>query len=576
MEFKLPTNLQTELLAYDPTLKVLAKKAKATNGKSTKPKYPHGNVNNLIPFDIVSQEDQQAAVDHINTVAAPDRHYRFTRIENQSIVTRAIIYHYESLWIAAWLPNKEDEYLYGFSYAVKDTQKTIDMLPNHYRDFVNEGQHVAYGRSWFKVNSRMLTKQDIISVDGCDTAFWSHMYCYRYSDKGKHISETIGLFQAQLWLRVPHWTDGSSIFERLKANSLYKLLVKKHTAYSYWENYQGDPNEWKPTVDSIFSIIDHHFAQGYYCGLFKDASRIRHILDKPFFRKWIQARCNEVIQNVNDESIKTKSTALAPWEQIQCLIEEMVRIHSVWPDCPIDYYQNNIDTLLRINTRISDYAYYGKAKDWLQQHMPVASYFNILNKEYKELIANEHIGNRGAMSHTLNLRIYSIFDWRDTVSMIQTILDAGNELKPPKRWRLNEFHDYVQGEAWKVRNKKYDLPQDLFPKPVRVTYEDRSWSFFQPSDTHQLASWGQAVRNCVGNAEHYANDVKKKKHFIVLCMLDGQPQFTVQLTVNNGMMAVKQIVGIANARLTEDQKAQYTNAFSKALQQRNDELASGS
>jgi hypothetical protein len=103
---------------------------------------------------------------------------------------------------------------------------------------------------------------------------------------------------------------------------------------------------------------------------------------------------------------------------------------------------------------------------------------------------------------------------------------------------------------------------------------DERWSFFQPHDTHQLSAWGQAVRNCVGNAKDYANGVRKKKHFIVLCMVDNKPQFTVQLKVDMGMMTVSQIVGISNQRLTDEQKDAYTQAFSKALHSRNDELES--
>jgi hypothetical protein len=103
---------------------------------------------------------------------------------------------------------------------------------------------------------------------------------------------------------------------------------------------------------------------------------------------------------------------------------------------------------------------------------------------------------------------------------------------------------------------------------------DERWSFFQPHDTHQLSAWGQAVRNCVGNASEYANGVRKKKHFIVLCMVDNKPTFTVQLKVEMGMMSVSQIVGTSNQRLTQEQKDSYTEAFGKALQLQADALKS--
>jgi hypothetical protein len=41
-----------------------------------------------------------------------------------------------------------------------------------------------------------------------------------------------------------------------------------------------------------------------------------------------------------------------------------------------------------------------------------------------------------------------------------------------------------------------------------------------------------------------------------------------------GMMSVKQIAGISNARLTDEQRELYTTAFSQALTQRESALTS--
>jgi hypothetical protein len=148
------------------------------------------------------------------------------------------------------------------------------------------------------------------------------------------------------------------------------------------------------------------------------------------------------------------------------------------------------------------------------------------------------------------------------------------ELEPPKRWRIAEFHDHVQAEAWKISNENVPMKQDLFPTPVKVQHQEKTWTFFQPINTHQLASWGQTVRNCVGSASSYADGVKKKQHFIVLGMLDSVPRFTIQLKVNNGVMHVSQITDLSNARLSSDQQADYSEAFKKALDVRAEEVAS--
>jgi hypothetical protein len=47
MQFQLPTNLQSELIAYDPQLKALARTQKQSTTK--KSKYPLGNPVDLIP-----------------------------------------------------------------------------------------------------------------------------------------------------------------------------------------------------------------------------------------------------------------------------------------------------------------------------------------------------------------------------------------------------------------------------------------------------------------------------------------------------------------------------------------------
>jgi hypothetical protein len=117
--------------------------------------------------------------------------------------------------------------------------------------------------------------------------------------------------------------------------------------------------------------------------------------------------------------------------------------------------------------------------------------------------------------------------------------------EPPKRWRMPDFHDYVQAEAWKISStKRNHCTKSYSPAPVKVTMGESDWTFIQPINTHQLAQWGQAVRNCVGSASQYAEDIKKRKHFIVLCMIDSKPTFTIQLDVSMGVMNVKQIAGV--------------------------------
>ena len=144
----------------------------------------------------------------------------------------------------------------------------------------------------------------------------------------------------------------------------------------------------------------------------------------------------------------------------------------------------------------------------------------------RELEEREYISTD---SKTGNIHIYFHL-WRDTYQMLTQCIAAGriDNIKP-KRWRLQEWHDHLMAETWKITNPNIDLPQKLFPNPMRIPFNDvinhtqsgtlpgdGYFSFFQPHDTHQLAAWGRAVRNCVGGGHGYAEGIKKMKHLITI------------------------------------------------------------
>jgi hypothetical protein len=568
MQFQLPANLQVELLAYDPTLKQLAR----TNNpktKSTKPKFPLGQPYSFVPEDAIKASLVQNAIDLINAEPVERRHHEFRRITgfgpDAKSSTVGILYHYESVWYAAWLPpkGKEQDYVYGFAIAYKDNKTSKGMIP-YVVSQINDTQVVPYGRSNFITYSRVVTKQDIIN--GYDRPMYEIPQLSW--NKGEQMREVIKRFRDSLADTIPTWNDSrGGIFARIKHSNYVKLLeINRYINEEDW-------NIWKPSVDNVFAIIDglkggpHDYNWGYY-------KPIYHIIDKPFFRKWIQAKCDEVVLRLSDTDNQSEMIVKHPWNQITELCKAIGYVHHVWPDCPIDYYQTHIDNLLALyNLRWQFEGH--RVSNWLNEHMPVASFFHMVDKHVTE---GPELAGARTISRSTGLTQYYFTEWRDTLQLLHKVLcdkEAKNEtLTPPKRWRLTEFHDYVQTEAWKVENTNHKLPQDLFPAPIKVTLNDQAWTFIQPINTHQLAAWGQAVRNCVGDASSYADGVRKKKHFIVLAMLDNKPTFTIQLEVDKGMMSVKQIVGTCNARLTDDQQDSYTKTFAQALKLQESRLQS--
>ena len=76
-----------------------------------------------------------------------------------------------------------------------------------------------------------------------------------------------------------------------------------------------------------------------------------------------------------------------------------------------------------------------------------------------DIIGSQALEGTGTASREVAIG-YGTFGYEDPV-----------EISKPRRWRLTEFHDHLMGIQWKTRNEDFNLPQDLFAKPVKVTWQ---------------------------------------------------------------------------------------------------------
>jgi hypothetical protein len=571
MEFRLPENLHHELLAYDPALKAMAKvKANAikTTSASKKSKYPIGNINDLIPTNIVSAAKMQGAVDDINGQNAPNKYTAFNRrvVETNYLNTyernelKAILYYYESTWIAAWLPNEDEDYLYGFSYAISKTKADRKQFTKF--NFNNAALDVEltdmtlkkYGRVEYYTYTKKVTANKVQCGNGYH---WNPLGVKTYTEKGKHIKENcINLFYNQLKKSIPTWQDELQLFARVDKtrNNMHYLFAQYISFFPSIREAAIDP-DWLPNAANLTPYIQ------------KKLNVPADILNKPFVQKELQAACNKAIETFQNPNTIKFSESARPMLRFVHYMYGIKWLHAIWQDTPIDYYQTYKDALSCLDynnwrmTYVMEQCSYAPVREWLRQHMPILSILLILDKYYKEEY-EPHIGTKYNEHDTI-----LCYPLADTFAMLSNIFEANKTIDPPKRWRITEFHDHVQEEAWKIKNPKMELPQDLFPTPIKVKHKEQTWTFFQPMDTHELSNWGQAVRNCVGNGG-YAEDVKKHKQFIVLCMIDGKPKFTIQLKLHNGLMSVQQIKNVGNKSLSSQEEAEYSETFKQALQLR--------
>lgn len=571
MQFALPSNLKSELIPYDSTLKSLARVKREEKATTSKPRFPLGKIPPLIPTSVVPLQQQEDAIERINGAYVPNRYQIFTKLinidtEEEARATVAILYHYEQCWLAAWFPPEgDDSYIYGYAYAFKDTVVTAKTIPSCIWTKRDQYNYIQLGpRSHAFTYIKEVTKEDII--EGDKGIHWRDLGAASYYEKsGQLVKHAIKGFESALRNRIPTWRDNNDIFSRLFVRGISDVLQITTPGRPYTH---VDPFTWEPNADNFLQLCHYYIDdKSYTPHQYLKVERIKHIFDKPFFRKWINAQCKQSIDAFKDPSTETQREIKCGWNRIFTLAESIETVNRIWPDCPLDYYQTYLNELLqlRISFGLSD-----QATQWLRQHMPVGSFFSILRKQLEK--SEKERKTNATYDRATDLHTYYLYELHDSFSMLGSVLE-NHPIEPPKRWRLSEFHDYVQAESWKIQNPNIQLPQDLFPTPIKVCIDGEvDWSFFQPRDTHQLAQWGKAVRNCVGSATHYADAIKKKKHFIVLCMIENKPMFTIQLQVDNGFMSVKQIAGVSNSSLTQDQKDEYTTAFRIALQKRDEQL----
>ena len=337
MQFQLPSNLQTELLAYDPKLKALVKQA-TPNKPTKKPKYPLGNIPHLIPYDVIRQSEQQDAIDYINTKLAPERIRSFTTpvdvaTPQARIITKAVIYHYEQCWYACWLPpaGKEDEYVYGHAYCFKDTATARKVVSRTIMNKLDICTRTEVGRSLYYHYARVVTKEDI--ANGYDKSCWRPDYFQGYAGKThEHIGPGIRKFEERLKETIPSWDDDRSIFARLECGYIAKAIPISQDLLKL-AGLEDKRKEWLPSYDSLVELVAAVVTDGRY--LFDEyltINKVLHILSKPFFRKWINNKCQESIDAFNDPDNRYRKSISAPWKQIFKLTRSIATINSIRPD----------------------------------------------------------------------------------------------------------------------------------------------------------------------------------------------------------------------------------------------------
>ena len=588
MHFNLPDQLALEVAGYDATRKKLAAAMAAEDRAKNKRKtYPSGRPSNMFPKHVIKDSLWEQAVEHINEQKAPDKFKLFTKpVFGQEPEPLAVVYYNQQLWVAAWLPrSKDDSYLYGLTIAYRDTAAARKICTQTYipsrrtlgKAMFNQLEEskmlprVKDGRSYWYRKTILMTKE-MINDEGYTGNYWKdpdrcdhHLRSY---GKTWQIYRAVQKWENQLAKDIPQFKGGSNddIFTRLdpEANNFENIMS------GYWSRpkWQGSEQEYVHDVDQILKTLRKRWRADFMQDVFSAKWFRSLILNAMNDTKVIHE--NNIAQNIYDrEELKP------PYALLYQFIDSVYEIKSIYHNIDHNLLHSRFDWLSRTDMP----GYHSNAgHDWIRENVPVESFLNMFYQKWKQKMEEYNSPNHyGHVNSDTNDYLVYMTDWRDTYQMLtQCIAADRTDNMKPRRWRLIEWHDHLMAETWKITNPNVDLPQKLFPQPIKVEQcedgEDVKYSFFQPHDTHQLAAWGRAVRNCVGGGHGYADGVKKMRHLIILTMIDNQPRYTIQLTVDNGVMTVAQIADIGNKRLTDLERSNVEDAFKVALTKREEQL----
>ena len=591
MHFNLPDQLAMEVASYDKTRKKLAA-AMAAEDRQVKKKTtcPNGRPSNMIPSDIVNERTWAKIVEDINASKAEDKVQLITRpVFGEEPQPTAIVYYYKQLWVAAWLPRRKDDgYVYGITVAYKDTAAARKQCTEKF--FVNERTlsecmfnqrgdeskmlpRIKEGRTHWYRKTVFISRDDI--NDGFYSNYWKNVeptnhYIPGYG-KTYTINKHLAKWEAQLLKGIPTFAGGSdrTLFQRLCDGACdFETIMSEYYSRPKWLHHN---EKYVHDVDDIIGKLKRY----------RTAPHMQDVFDAPWFRRMLldaMRKTREMHDEMTTQSVYHKDSLRKHYAILWQFIDSIYEIKGIYKDMDLNLLHSRYDWLCMCDMP----GYHSSTgHDWIRENLPVQSFLNMLEQHYKHEVETKDY--RSTDSATGNKHVYMHL-WRDTYEMLtQCIAAERTENLKPRRWRLQDWHDHLMAETWKIQNPNVALPQKLFPEPIKVAIKGNitlaepdvlgHMTFFQPIDTHQLAAWGRAVRNCVGGGYGYAEGIKKMKHLIILCMIDNKPRYTVQLTVDNGIMNVDQIADISNARLDAHQRGQVEDAFKQALQQRESQLS---
>jgi hypothetical protein len=542
LSFKVPTTIYKEIAEYDISKPkdLTAPPRNPAPARVVKPKN-FGTPYDLLPTNIISTEGQKTIVDRIHTkvsVIPRSHHRKEDSIVNISNKPKAIVGFFGVFWYSFWIIENDENYLMGLKIYVRNivSYKNNSAFSEFLRSLninIDEVVTEEILNATKKPKDIEFTKK--VSLE--DLKKGKYYSTYNYSYGGSSSTFNTELIQ-HLRKKVPTWKNTntaywyrdsiSNLMHRI-SNNPYKELFQKRLRNELFATHQKF-KENELNLETFYDLL---------------ADKYKEKFNTPYVRKVINESIDSINRYYNNPANESQDTFNNHINDLIYRINFVAKILEVYDNLSVDQI-NSLFSVSFIDTARRplsfEVPFNGKIKEWLNKNVPFKSAFNMIKTDC-------HL-------------------FRDSISMLGTVLSKKPDLKYEERYRVNTFHDYIMAEQWKLNNKDGPLPQYLIPQPIKI---NNDWTFFQPSSIHQLALWGREARNCVGGT-YYINGIKDKRHFIVLAMKNHVPTFTIQLVLRGANLEVSQIKKSSNAALNNQEMKEYENLFSNLMKVREEQI----
>jgi hypothetical protein len=509
LNFKVPENLYSKIDSYDLVKPKVEKAAAAPKAVNNFPKA--GIPEQLIPAAVIPKNVLLTTINDLNVRCNDTYWYNTDSIAGtHGTVQYVVSKKANKYWSAIWFDTSKSEIAFGYSYCFRN----LKSYKNHrYASFFKEIRLdetdftvIKHNKKEYLYHTEQVTGEDLIGRK------FTNVFPVYNTTSGIDFT---GLLKTRLREYILVWNNSPNVFDAYNT-SLHSLLSVRGVS----------DHNWVPDFNYVLSAANKELAEK---------------INTPFFRRKFTLMCQTAIDQYNSpdfDRYKLKfntrySLDILSW--INSLYKEEVSV---------DYLQQVWEGLNFDNDYLK-YRYFNSHSmrvKWISDNIPMKSFINMIIRDWGVLM--------------------------DSLGMLRDVVNRNPDIKYTGRWRTQEFHDWIMAEQWKQCNKNQDLPQDLFPAPVKV----EGMTFIQPINTHQLAQWGRAARNCVGSSSYY-NGIIKKNHFIILALNKNEPYLTIQARLEGEHLKVVQIKKTCNASLNSSEEVEYQKLFQNALMIRSAQLA---